>query len=417
MRGKEVVSIIIPTWNNYQYLSSCLSSLLATNIPSNLIHIYVVNNGEKESCDFIGDNEFITVLNSQKGNLGWEGGLKLGLENSNGEYVMFLNDDVYVPTSSMYWVSKLLAHFRNPKVGAVGPSTNVVMGVQNIFQTIHSNYLVVPYLIGFCLLTKRSILEEVGGIDDTLPGGDDLDLSIRLKDKGYQLIADRSVFIYHHGFKTGERIHGGAEKPFGWNSYEFKEKTDFALIRKHGFRKWYETIIGQSRGTVDFKEEDKEGNEIRKLVDDGIIVELGCGGNKTIENAIGIDLVPKGEKISSLGGIRTQVSQADIVADVSSPLPFQDNYIDILIARHLLEHLIDNITVLFDWFNKLKSGGKLILALPDEEKNRTIPMNIEHKHAYTKKTIRNLLEAIGFKIDKEIDPDNNVSFIISAIKP
>ncbi len=116
--------------------------------------------------------------------------------------------------------------------------------MQNIFATVPFRVYAARFLIGFCVLVRRSVLDKVGGIDNSLPGGDDLDLSMRLRSAGYKLIVDRDVFVFHHGFKTGNRVYGDVNEPGGWNSYEFLEKTNFALIRKHGFKAWYETMHG-----------------------------------------------------------------------------------------------------------------------------------------------------------------------------
>lgn len=50
-------------------------------------------------------------------------------------------------------------------------------------------------------------------------------------------------------------------------------------------------------------------------------------------------------------------------------LPIQDKSCDVIYASHLLEHIphVDNIKVLTHWYNKLHSGGKLILNVPDLE--------------------------------------------------
>lgn len=408
-----IVDIIIPTWDNAQYLMPCLASLITNRGNEGLFHVYVVNNGHPESCNFI-ESPYITVLQTGGKNLGWEGGLKLGLEHSKAPFVCFLNDDTYIPYFSKHWLQNMLQHFKNPKVGAVGPASNVVMGMQNIFARVIADSYMARFLIGFCMLVRREALDKVGGVDDTLPGGDDLDLSIRLRDGGYKLVADRNVFIYHHGFKTGERVYGGADKSGGWNSYEFKEKTDFALIKKHGFRKWYECMQGiyQYDGEGNASEEswgDVETDEVKKYIKPGVIVELGCGSKKTVPDAIGLDMVKKDDFIDTLTyGAK---SQADIVADVSKPLPLEENYADTVIARHILEHMVDPLTTLIQWGRIIKKGGKIILAVPDQGRHSTIPMNIEHVSAYTTASLMNLLQYAGFKDIQIADPKNGISFI------
>jgi hypothetical protein len=110
----------------------------------------------------------------------------------------------------------------------------MVAGPQSTTQQFPAPRYQARYLIGFCLLVRRSALDGVGGIDTTLPGGDDIDLSIRLRAGGYTLVCDRSVFVYHYAFRTGVREHGDHTRPGGWNSQEMIGATANALIAKHG---------------------------------------------------------------------------------------------------------------------------------------------------------------------------------------
>ena len=410
------IAIIIPTWNNHQYLESCLKSLLNTNI-ANLFHIYVVNNGHPNSCDFIErDHHLITVLQTNGENLGWEGGLKLGVEKSKEPYILFLNDDTYFPQSSIWWAHQLLSDLSRPEIGAVGPSTNVVMGSQNIFIPITTPLIEVNMLIGFCILIKRKVLEEAGGIDDSLPGGDDLDISIRIRKAGYKLLADRRVFIYHHGFTTGERVKGKPQDVNGWNSYEMKEKTDNAIIRKHGFREWFDVIYTPFQPFFGRTIDDIEGTLIRELIteQDKVILELGVGGTKTVPHTIGVDMYLKGESIPTMNNIQ---SVADIRADVQNELPFDDEGADLIIGRHILEHMIDPVKALKLWVSKLRKGGRIVVALPDQDLNEATLMNIEHVHAYTKESAQNLFSALGLIVENTFDTGNKVSFILVASKP
>lgn len=410
----NIVDIIIPTWNNPTYLYPCVTSLLRNNATENLFHIYIINNGYPESIKI--ENPHVTVIDAGE-NLGWEGGLKLGLQYAKAPFVVFHNDDTYIPPISRLWLNHLLQHFKDSRVGAVGPSSNVVMGRQNIFADIPAHIFPVKYLIGFCMVLRREALEKAGGVDDTLPGGDDFDLSIRLRDAGYTLLADRSVFVYHHGFKTGERVYGTADKANGWNSYEFKEKTDFALIKKHGFRKWYELIMStyeQPKISWASPWEDTEGAIIQKKVKGKKILDLGCGNNKTLPNAIGVDMVYKDDLVETLVGRPKSV--ADVQADVSLPLPFEKDSVDTIIARHILEHMVDPITVIQQWKEVLKKKGKLIIAVPNQDLNNSIPMNVEHVHAWNPYSMRKTLELAGMKVVEQIDPNNGISFITIAEK-
>jgi GT2 family glycosyltransferase len=407
---REPLSIIIPTFNNETQLNQCVQSLSYAHAWYPL-DIIIINNGSGE----LSFPEFLPVRVFNTGeNLGWEGGLLEGLKHTENKYVVFMNDDTYLPKAS-YGVFREMVRMMEmyPKIGAMGPSSNVVMSYQNIWAEPQYGSFTVPFLIGYCVLLRRTALDGAGGVDDTAPGGDDIDLSIRLREKGYDLVCYKEGFVYHHGFQTGTRIHGNSSEANGWNSKAMTERTNDWLIRKHGFLTWWKTMVASSVKVVVPSDEDSdiEGRMILSYIRPDVIVELGCGAKKTVPEAIGVDEVPKGQPILLLGG---NLSVADIVADVTDPLPFEDDSVDTLIARHILEHIIPSVKVLKQWKRILREGGRIIIACPNENITETIPLNPEHVAAYTPETLTELVELIGFKVITTENHVNGVSFILVA---
>jgi GT2 family glycosyltransferase len=399
------VDIIIPTFNNPGYLIPCLQSIIQQTGPAGLTEIIVVNNGHKDSFKHAElPTNFIRVIQAEK-NLGWEGGLKLGLQHSEAPFVVFMNDDVYIPPQSRMWVNHLMSHFSYPDCAAAGPSSNVVMGPQNIFITQKDLILKVSFLIGFCMMVRRSDLNAAGGIDDTLPGGDDIDLSIRLRKLGKYLVCDRQTFVYHHGFKTGERVAGSY-----WNSAQMTEKTNHTLIRKHGLKEWFNTMNGafETLGG-EFDRRDLEAEVCRKYVVGEKILELGVGSKKTVENSLGIDLIKKGEVIPGL--YNQEKSVADLIGDVNEPLNLEPESFDTIISRHILEHCLDTPDVLTNWGRILKIGGRLLIAVPNHDLLNTIPLNFQHVHAFNPKSLNTMMEHLGWKTVAIEDCNNKISFV------
>lgn len=398
-----LIDILLVTYDSPQYLLPCIQSILDAPSAVGLKRIIVINNGHSSLEASIPKSPEIVFLQMEK-NLGWEGGLKKGLEFSKAPFVMFMNDDTFVPPSNGYWLNKLLRHFKHEEVGAVGPSSNCVMGAQNIFSGDPHEVSRSSFLIGFCALFRREALDKVGGVDDTLPHhGDDIDLSIRLRKSGYELLIDRTVFVYHHGFKTGQREHGSY-----WNSGEMQEKTNHYLIRKHSLTDFWKTISGQLLPSLYEKSEsDSEGQVVRKYVSGEKVLELGCGGQKTISHSIGIDLIASEEVVGST----LSKSVADVTGNVEEELPFQEGEFDTLIARHILEHCKDTLKTLENWNKALKHGGQLIIAVPDERRGPSIPMNIEHCHVFTPESLKRLTGAVGLKEVAVEDGGNAISFV------
>lgn len=137
-------------------------------------------------------------------------------------------------------------------------------------------------------------------------------------------------------------------------------------------------------------------------------LNLGCGLDKR-QGFINIDL--RGEV------------KPDLVLDLNKlPYPYENDSIDEIIAKDILEHFPFKATepLLKEWYRLLKKGGKIYIQTPDIEYiakevimtkkygyketsfwiygEQDYPTNF-HKTGFTIPTIKILLETIGFKID------------------
>lgn len=392
---KPLIDVIIPTFDNFKQLYECITSIICSldSVTKHMVRIIVVNNGTiPMSGKLVGHDGLIVV--DAGGNLGWEGGLKLGLEHSDAPFVVFCNDDIKMLEGNKEWVFRILCLFNDKTVGAVGPSSNFVMGPQSIFYDTNKSLLDVTYLIGFFFVLRREALDAAGGVDSTLPGGDDIDLSIRLRDAGYRLVCRRDTFVYHHGQQTGARVHQGY-----WNSSLMQERTNLALIKKHGMMKFWKTIVGgyvaPPEYRIDQPLDDIEGKICRENIIGEKILEVGCGAVKTDPRAIGVDLHECGDHIPFVTENNSN-SVADRVGDVSLPLPFEPGSMDTVIARHILEHCQDTLSTLSAWNNVLRIGGRLIVAVPNNNLGNTIIGNPEHIVTFVPSSLINVAAVCGF---------------------
>jgi len=105
----------------------------------------------------------------------------------------------------------------------------------------------------------------------------------------------------------------------------------------------------------------------------GIKLELGCGNDKT--DGIGLDIKDYGQ---------------DIIHDIKYGLPFCDESISVISAKHILEHFTQDelITVLNDCHRVLIKGGKLNIEVPHITSHRAYIL--PHKIQFTEETIRDL---------------------------
>ena len=402
-KTRYLIDVIIPTYDNLAQLQQTISSLSITT--DGELRFIIVNNNNTIPIEMhLPKSDNIIIINPGK-NLGWTGGLKRGLEESSSEFVMFANDDIFVPLSGYRWINKALKMMRTTlEIGALGPSSNCVMGPQNIwFHGIPGMHNEVVFLIGFCVIIRREALDKAGGVNEEWETGDDIDLSIRLRDAGYGLILDRSAFVYHHGFQTGEKIYGGPESPGGWNSKEMTDSTNMNLIKAHGFEKWWGTMSGKwdTRLSSIWYTCQDEGAIIMKGVNipnSSRVLDLGCGDNLTVEGSIGLD------------------RKVDANIDFNVGIPIEDESFDLVIARHIIEHLIDPIFFMEEVKRVLTKGGMIVMSTPDEEKVDGLTLDPTHVHVFTMASLKRVVEAAGLVVVESGVGLPTMSFYIKARK-
>jgi GT2 family glycosyltransferase len=160
-------------------------------------------------------------------NLGFAGSYNRGMRRAEGEHVVLLNDDVYLPRGSL---QRLLEVLRSePGAGLVGPVTNWVCGYQNthLFPRLRDLspselerierfaerlrrcvgwcVIPVPRLIGFCLVISGDLIRDIGYLDESFAHGlyEDDDYCLRARKAGYRILLDASTFVEHGGPRGG----------------------------------------------------------------------------------------------------------------------------------------------------------------------------------------------------------------------
>ncbi len=94
----DLISIVIPIYNIEQYLTKCLDSIVAQTYSN--IEILLINDGSSDNsgviCDeYAAKESRIKVFHSE--NRGVARARQLGVENSSGEYIIFVDSDDWIP--------------------------------------------------------------------------------------------------------------------------------------------------------------------------------------------------------------------------------------------------------------------------------------------------------------------------------
>lgn len=203
IQGNPLVSVIISSADETA-LEKCIATI-------------------KENTDYK-NYEILTVLHTKA-----EGGSDSARKNhavreSKGEYLLFL-DDCIEPIESD-WLSDMLGYCQRPDVGVVGARLHandeyvyhagIVVGIGKMrtarsisghrnhpeltYQEKMMSCINVSAVSGNCLLTKKELFREVGGMDETGVGDalSDVDYCLKVREKGLAVISDNFVELYHH---------------------------------------------------------------------------------------------------------------------------------------------------------------------------------------------------------------------------
>lgn len=190
--------------------SQCLESLLRW--PRAPYELILVDNGSTD-----GTPAYLDTLRCRRGptrveiirnetNLGFARGCNQALAHAQGHYLVFLNNDTVLTPGWLDGLVKWSLHDW-PAVGLVGPVSNGAPAPQGIRAPYESlsdldafaaqrrrefagQCLPVRRVTGFCLLARRELLQQIGGLDERFGIGffEDDDLCVRAREAGFRLL-------------------------------------------------------------------------------------------------------------------------------------------------------------------------------------------------------------------------------------
>ncbi|MDE5938160.1 MAG: glycosyltransferase family 2 protein [Lachnospiraceae bacterium] len=224
--GNPKVSIVIPNKDHLADLTRCISSILERSTYDNYEIIVVENNSVTEEIfayyKTIQENPAIRVI-TYEGGFNYSKINNLGVSQATGEYVLLLNNDIGVITPD--WIEELLMYAQRADVGAVGAKlyyedrtiqhAGVVLGLGAHRTAGHSHYRVdhrnlgymgrlcyaqnVMAVTGACLMMRKTLYEELGGLDETFAVAlNDVDLCIRAWKAGRVNVFTPFAELYHY---------------------------------------------------------------------------------------------------------------------------------------------------------------------------------------------------------------------------
>jgi GT2 family glycosyltransferase/Flp pilus assembly protein TadD len=224
--SREVIpgltSFIILTHDRIEQTKKCVKSIRKHTPEAH--EIIFVDNGSTDGTvkwlqSQIRENKNYQLIENRE-NVGVANGRNQGMNLSQGEFLLLLDNDVVVSEGWLSGMQQCLKHA--PDAGIVGPMTNSKSGLQQIAD---ESYRSVDYLdkyaakfkeqyrhrrissrniTGFCMLFKRALVEKIGLLDERFDTGrfEDEDFCWRSALEDYRNYIAGDVFVHHNGSKT-----------------------------------------------------------------------------------------------------------------------------------------------------------------------------------------------------------------------
>ena len=249
--ARPPLSICILSWNTSDLLRACLQSIYADPQSGEWEVVVVDNNSGDQSPAMVtsGFPQVRLLLNPS--NLGFAAGNNRAMEVARGDHLLLLNSDTRVEPGALGRMADFLS--ANPQVGAVGPkllsedgSVQLSCGIRpsllsefvnkmllhNLFPFYklgrwhHRETRDVDWVMGACLLVRRQIVEEVGGLDPAIfMYHEDLDWCLRIRDSGWR--------ISYFPFSSIHHLRGASTRQNLRNMLVVSQRSLYFLFAKH----------------------------------------------------------------------------------------------------------------------------------------------------------------------------------------
>ncbi|WP_228062493.1 glycosyltransferase family 2 protein [Lysobacter sp. H23M47] len=222
--GAPKVSLVIPTRDRVELLRMCVESILARTTYPNFELVVVDNQStdpdalaylaELQQRDQVKVLRFDAPFNYSAIN-NW------AVTQCDGAVIGLVNNDIEMISPD--WLDEMVAHAMRPEVGAVGAMlyypnetiqhAGVMLGLHGVAGHIYAGLprgypghggrarvaQSMSAVTGACLLVRRDVFEQVGGLDEQLQVAfNDIDFCLRLREAGYRNIWTPFAELYHH---------------------------------------------------------------------------------------------------------------------------------------------------------------------------------------------------------------------------
>lgn len=253
-RGRPMVkpiALILLNWNTKAHTKNCIDSLLKYANPA-LFDIIVADNGSTDgSLNYLKELFPQIIYIDNKENLGFAEGNNRAIDYAfqlKYEYSLLLNNDTIIESDI---VEALYLFLQNNKdVAAVQPAIYYLHDKQKLWNgelkfnsfwgfTYSKKHLpkiptIVEWITGCCFLIRNEVLKEVGKFNTNFfLYYEDVELSFRIRQKGFKLCLLPSEIIFHEAGVSGQMA-SNAEGTLNPIIHYYLNRNKIWFIRRYG---------------------------------------------------------------------------------------------------------------------------------------------------------------------------------------
>ncbi|HEY7337124.1 MAG TPA: glycosyltransferase [Bryobacteraceae bacterium] len=410
--SNPTVSILVPLYNEEEFIGTVLERALAASLPRDLQReIIVVDDGSDDGSDkiveeFSARHPGVVRLIRHVRNLGKGAAIRTAAEQARGEYCLIQDADLeYDPRD----YASLLKPLIEGKADAVYGSRFMIVGERRVMYYWHS--VINRAVTGMCNVIADVNLTDMGTgykafrtalLSETPLRSDGFsfepEITIKLARRGARIY---EVPVSYHGrtYEEGKKI--GPKDAieivlaifrFARSGDLYKDpgaKTLHALSAAPRFNRWMADTIRPYVGQRVLEIGSGIGNLSRALLP----------GRKRY---LATDLNP--EYLSRLSSrfthrLNLEAHRCDLT-DRADFAPFA-NSMDTVICLNVLEHIEDDHLGLSNIYSALDHGGRALVLVPEGQSVfGTIDVALGHFRRYSEAELQKKMEAVGFQVER-----------------
>ncbi|MEA2447852.1 MAG: hypothetical protein QOK47_1489, partial [Actinomycetota bacterium] len=213
------VSVVIPTWDRAEFVSTCLGSLVEQDYPADRFEVIVVADGSTDGTQQVVDEiaaatrpPAIRFISKPHG--GSNSARNLGIASSAGELICLVDDDQVAPKG---WLTSMIAGVGMfPDAGCFGGPMRLRLegrppracGREQLGESeldLGEEAVETEHVWGGNMTLRRAAFETAGPFrEDLVQGGEETEWQDRARERGIKIVYLPEPFVWHR--RTAEQL-------------------------------------------------------------------------------------------------------------------------------------------------------------------------------------------------------------------